>query len=128
MNLTNEMIQKAKEAKSAQELLALAEENGVEMTEQEAIERFEALNALSGELSDDELDNVAGGGCGSKKKDNTPPSLFNVGDLVVYKLNPDRANPATVLEKKYENSAWKYKVLYREQPIGYLFEGMLEKA
>ena len=36
MNFTNEQILKAKEAKSAEELLALAKENGVELTEEEA--------------------------------------------------------------------------------------------
>ncbi len=58
-----ELILKAKEAKSAEELLALAKENGMEMTEEEANAYFAQLNPVSGELSDDELDNVAGGGC-----------------------------------------------------------------
>lgn len=57
-----EMILKAKQAKSAAELLALAKENGVEMTEENANKYFEQLHK-SGELSDEELDNVAGGGC-----------------------------------------------------------------
>ena len=62
-NLTPEMIEKAKAAKSAEELLALAKENGVEMTVDEAKTYFAQLNPKSGELSDDDLDNVAGGGC-----------------------------------------------------------------
>ena len=57
-----EMILKAKQAKSAEELLALAKENGIEITEKEAVAYFEQLNR-NGELADDELDNVAGGGC-----------------------------------------------------------------
>lgn len=60
--LTPELIEKAKQAKSAEELLALAKENGIELSEDEAKAYFEQLNK-SGELSDDELDNVAGGGC-----------------------------------------------------------------
>ena len=60
---TPEMIEKAKAAKSADELLALAKENGTELTEEEAKAYFEQLNSKSGELSDDELDAVAGGGC-----------------------------------------------------------------
>ena len=57
-----EMILKVKQAKSAQELLTLAKENGIEMTEESAQAYFEQLNK-KGELADDELDNVAGGGC-----------------------------------------------------------------
>ena len=60
-NLTPELIAKAKAAKSAEELLALANENNVELTEEEAKTYFEQLNA-NGTVSDDELDAVAGGG------------------------------------------------------------------
>ena len=57
--MNKELIAKAKEAKSAEELLALAKENGIEMTEEQAKELYELLQ--SGELSDDDLDGVAGG-------------------------------------------------------------------
>ena len=60
-----ELFEKAKEAKSAEELLSLAKENGMELTEEEAAAYFAQLNK-SGELSDEELDNVAGGGCHNK--------------------------------------------------------------
>lgn len=59
-NLTPELIAKAKATKSAQELLALAKANNVELTEEEAKTYFEQLNAV-GKVSDDELDSVAGG-------------------------------------------------------------------
>ena len=62
-NVKPEMIEKAKAAKSAEELLALAKENNVEMTADEATIYFAQLGPKSGELSDDDLDNVAGGGC-----------------------------------------------------------------
>ena len=62
-NFPPEMIEKAKAAKSAEELLALAKENGVEMTADEAATYFAQLNPKSGELNDDDLDNVAGGAC-----------------------------------------------------------------
>jgi len=58
-----EMIQKAKAAKSAEELLELAKASNVEMTADEAATYFAQLNPKSGELDDDELDNVSGGGC-----------------------------------------------------------------
>ena len=60
-NLTPELIKKAKAAKSAEELLALAKANNVEMTEEQAKIYFEQLNA-NGTVSDDELDAVVGGG------------------------------------------------------------------
>ena len=56
------LMEKAKGAKSAEELLALAKENDIEMTEEEAEETF-AMLGKSGELSDEELSNVSGGGC-----------------------------------------------------------------
>lgn len=81
INLTPEMIEKAKEAKSAEELLALAKKNDVEMTEEEAKAYYLQLNPPSGELDDDDLDNVAGGGCGGKKE--SKPSKPQVPSSVV---------------------------------------------
>ena len=63
MELNKELLSKAKEAKTPEELLALAKENGIEMTAEEAQKIFAQLHPQTGELSDDELDNVAGGGC-----------------------------------------------------------------
>ena len=68
-NLTPEMIEKAKVAKSAEELLALAKENNVEMTADEAATYFAQLNPKSGELDDDALDAVAGGASGCAADD-----------------------------------------------------------
>ena len=70
-SLTPEMIEKAKAAKSAEELLALAKENGVEMTADEAKSYFAQLNPKSGELDDNDLDNVVGGACASKSTGRT---------------------------------------------------------
>ena len=63
--MEKELILKAKECKSAEEIMALAKENGYELTEEQAKEYFEKLNA-NGEIADDELDNVAGG-CGEEE-------------------------------------------------------------
>ena len=63
-NFTLEMIEKAKAAKSAEELLEVAKAGGIEMTADEAATYFAQLNPQSGELDDDALDCVAGG-CGS---------------------------------------------------------------
>ena len=65
-NFSEELIEKAKQAKSVEELLALAKENGMEMTEEQATAYYAQLSPKSGELADDELDNVAGGGCSVK--------------------------------------------------------------
>ena len=59
---TPELIEKAKSAKTPEELMALAKENGMELTEESAKAYFEQLNSKTGELADEELNNVAGGG------------------------------------------------------------------
>ena len=60
-NFPPEFIAKARTANSAEELLALAKANGVELTEEEANTYFAQLNT-NGAVSDDALDLVAGGG------------------------------------------------------------------
>lgn len=64
MNLTPELISKAKTAKSVEELIKIAEGEGVKLDEKDAASFFTKLNQPGGELSDEELDAVAGG-CGS---------------------------------------------------------------
>ena len=59
MKLTQKIIEKAKAAESAEELLSIAKENGIDMTADEAKTYFEQLNANS--LDDDLLEGVAGG-------------------------------------------------------------------
>ncbi len=63
--ITPELIEKAKQAKTPEELIAIAKENGTELTEESAKAYFAQLHK-TGELNDDELDNVAGGGCRTK--------------------------------------------------------------
>ena len=59
--LTPELIEKAKQAKNTEELIAMAKETGVELTAESAKAYFDQLHK-DGELADDELDSVAGGG------------------------------------------------------------------
>ncbi len=54
-----ELIAKLKEAKSADQLIAFAKENGIDIAPEKAKELFEHLSG--GELSDDALDEVTGG-------------------------------------------------------------------
>ena len=57
-----EVMERAHEAKSSEELLALARELNIELTEEDAEEAFGLLHR-KGELAEEELENVAGGGC-----------------------------------------------------------------
>ena len=75
MKFSKELIEKAKTAKTAEELLEMAKEESIEMSAEQAAEYFVTIHA-SGELSDEELDNVAGG-CGSGDE-----PLFAVGQWV----------------------------------------------
>jgi len=62
-NFNEEILAKAKKLKSVEELLTLAKENNIPLTREQAQEYYTQINPKSGELADDELDNVAGGGC-----------------------------------------------------------------
>lgn len=65
LNFSEEVIEKAMQAKSVEELIVIAKESDMELTEEQAQVYFAQLNPQSGELADEELDNVAGGGCAS---------------------------------------------------------------
>ena len=60
MKLTKELIEKAKTANTAEELLAMAKAENIDLSAEEAEKAFAELNK-TGELSDEELNNVAGG-------------------------------------------------------------------
>ena len=64
--MTPELMKQAKSAATPESLLALAKENGIVLTGEEAKAYFDQLHPGTGELSDEELDNVAGGGCYAK--------------------------------------------------------------
>ena len=55
MEMNKELLAKAKEMKTPEELMALAKENGVELTEESAAAYFDRLHPQTGELSDDEV-------------------------------------------------------------------------
>lgn len=68
-----DMIAKGAQAQSAQELKELAAKEDWQMSDEEAASYFEELKELTsekktGELNDDELDNVSGGGCYKGKR------------------------------------------------------------
>ena len=90
MNITKELIEKAKTAKSAEELLEMAKAENIELTEEEAAQAFAELNK-TGELSDEELDNVAGGGCQGR------PPKFHRNDRVSHEGSDGKAVYGTVV-------------------------------
>ena len=87
--MNQELVNKARKAESVEELLALAKENGIELTNEQAKEYFAQLNPPKGELSDDELVDVSGGGCGESKVKYCPncnSELRMVGDGVTHNM------------------------------------------
>ena len=69
MNFTPEMIAAAKTADSPAALMAIARDHGITLSDSEALLYFRQLSPASGELADDELDAVSGGGCGGEPKE-----------------------------------------------------------
>ena len=95
MNLTNEQLAKATAAKSAEEILALARENGIKLTEEEAAKYFAALHK-EGEIADEELDNVSGG-CG----DDGPRPIYSDNTRIRVWLQDGYCYPGTVESSHY---------------------------
>ncbi|MGN0803987.1 MAG: hypothetical protein ACI4MS_01210 [Candidatus Coproplasma sp.] len=78
MELSKELIEKAKQAKTAEELSKIAKAENIELTVEQAAKAYEELHE-SGELSDEELDNVSGG-CGRNYEESGDTPKFHVGD------------------------------------------------
>ena len=75
MKLTQEMMEKSRAAKSADELLEIAKANGVELTADEAKTYFEQISSC--QLDEDLLEGVAGGWI--VPDDNQDPSYERIG-------------------------------------------------
>ena len=103
MNISKELLKKAKTAKSAEELLEMAKAEKIELTEEEAAKAFAELNK-TGELSDEELDNVSGG-C----KGRTPK--FSVNDRVSHKGSDGKEVYGTVVRIGQEKYYYVYYVV-----------------
>ena len=111
MEMNKALLAKAKEAKTPDELMSLAKENGVELTEESAASYFDRLHPQTGELSDSELDNVSGG-CGGGYVAGRPKPRFAVGETVLYIHSWLGANRITatgkVVKRSYKNDGWYY--------------------
>lgn len=104
MKLTKELIEKAKQAKTVDELQEFAKAENIELSAEEAIKAFAELHK-TGELSDDELGNVAGG-CGSG---DVPK--FEVGQTVYVRATNAAAKILENLGKKGDIfPEYKYKI------------------
>ena len=78
MKLSKELLEKAQTAKSPEELIQMAKTENIDLSAEEAAKAFAELHK-SGEISDEELDNVAGG-CG---KEEIPEPKYKIGDMVI---------------------------------------------
>lgn len=105
MKFTVEQTKKAKTAKSVEELLALAKENGMELTEEEAAKYFAEWHK-EGELSDEELDNVSGG-CGDP-----PAPRYQKGQHLWIGYFTTQNYLEVVVEPEFydEEAGWRYLV------------------
>lgn len=59
--ITLEFLKKARATESAEALVSLAKENGIELTEEQAAKTYEVLHPQGVAISDDELGSVSGG-------------------------------------------------------------------
>jgi hypothetical protein len=61
LNSIEDVLKKFKASKTVEELLIVAKENGIDLKLDQATDYFGKLNPKAVELSDEELDSVAGG-------------------------------------------------------------------
>ena len=59
--MTKEMLEKAMACETPEELVALAKEKGIELTAEEAKDYIKQIEGIDVELSDDQMNAVAGG-------------------------------------------------------------------
>ena len=103
MNISKELLEKAKTAKSAEELLEMAKAEHIELTAEQATKALAKMNKNS-ELSDEELDNVAGGGGGR-------PPKFSRNDRVSHKGSDGKEVYGTVVRIGQEKYYYVYYVV-----------------
>ena len=98
MDFTTEQMEKAKNCKTLDEFKEMAKAEGFDLSEEEAKNCFSATRG--GELSDDELSSVAGGG-----KQRRPEPKYAVKDVV-------RTFPGgeehQILKRKWDGNRYKY--------------------
>ena len=122
MEFTKELLEKAKTAKTAEELAEMAKAEGMSMTAEEAEKIFAELNR-SGELSDEELDNVAGGGCtgrfapspdGKAGSEREVVFLYQIGQEVEIYTNYAGMSTRTKRHRVLERTVSSDKTIWKE--------------
>ena len=106
------MIEKAKKAASAEEIMAMAKSEGIPLSEAEAANYYDLLHGTR-PLSDDELGCVAGGKGGNSEPPKPDPKI-RAGQIVETKLPPDYLGSCVlriVESKNYDSEyGWRYAV------------------
>lgn len=122
MKLSKELFEKAKAAKSAEELKTLAKAEGTPLTDAEAEKYFAELHK-SGELADEELNNVSGG-CGDPEPDVTwgeggvwkdrKDVLFDfeIGTRVIAYITPSTWKKGTITARDCRKDDWGWYPAY----------------
>ncbi len=79
-----DLLSQIKKAESVEELISFLKKNHIDITPEEASAYFDKLNPKSGEMDDDELDSVSGGGCSKSNPLESPTEEkgFSVGEVV----------------------------------------------
>lgn len=118
MEFTKEIAEKAKAAKTAEELKEIANAEGVKLTAEEAEKAFAGLHK-QGELSDEELNNVSGG-CGDPepdckwgeagvwKNENDVIYDFETGTRVYVYVTPSKGCKGTITAKTIGHDDYGY--------------------
>ena len=107
MNISKELLEKAKQAKTAEELLAMAKAENIELNAEEAAQAFAKMNK-NGELSDEELDNVVGGCGGNAAKG----PKYSVGDWVTVDINYGGYRPEGKVISVWKSDSPTYCYMY----------------
>lgn len=88
MKIDDQMMKKAMEMKNKEEFCAFVKEQGIGVTDQEIDTVWDRLHAKKNELSDDDLDQVNGGGaCGNSLDSSHPKCTSCHGELRCYTSN-----------------------------------------
>ena len=126
MSFTQYQLVKAKSAKSAEELYALAKENGVELTEDE-VKKYFAEWHKEGELSDDELQNVSGG-CGA----DVPSPKYYEGQVIFNISGCKHAHKITAVSEYDPEYNYRYHLVMqshgRTEDLGWKSEKTLDES
>ena len=122
MEMTKELMEKAKAAKTAEELMDLAKAQGVEMGKEEAEAAFAQLHK-TGKLADEELDNVSGGGCAKGTE-----SPYHVGEEVLVKYYDEWLDGKILHVQERGFTSWHEVLIYKTgEKIPWVCPGYLRK-